>query len=66
MAAALNCRPSGSLDYFALLDGPPLSSWRSREEPVQSCILPFMRIDCAIKIWDQTPNSRQRMTICLA
>ncbi len=25
--------PSGSLDYFVLLDGSPLSLWRSREEP---------------------------------
>ena len=24
--------PSGSLDYFVLLDGLPPSSWRSREE----------------------------------
>lgn len=51
--------PSGSLDYFVLLDGLPLSSWRCRVESVPWCLSPSRRRQCTIKARDQTLRSNR-------
>src|SRR6202035_496739 len=42
--------------YVVSLDGVLLLSWRWREEPGPQCLPPFVREDCTIKAWDQTPS----------
>src|SRR5271165_2062060 len=53
-AIALGQRPPGSLGYAVSLGGPPLSLWRSHEEPVPWRILRITRKDCTIKMRDET------------
>jgi uncharacterized protein involved in response to NO len=53
---------TGRLPIAALLLGYRAWSWRSRDELVPQCFLPFQRMDHTIKPWDQTRRHRKAST----